>query len=577
MLHINQHGCCKNISPEATSENFGTACAAYPAEDAMLSQSLLLLRNFLRMKKITCALLLAVVLQGFASAQAPAQDSRLSLSAEMKEPANSTIHDYLGEDENFFYVLRKKIKSSGTSMFTGGVWTNEGWILESYTHDLTLKLRNEIQPSVNNVPALLDDIKYLDGTLYAFILYVNRQGDQTELYFQPIDKKTLALNGSPKKIASIPYETRSKQGEFRYEVSKDKKTIAVISSMHDDRNAREQFKVSVFNGSMTRLWQKDITLPYESNLFEKEALLLDNKGNIYLSGRLYMERVKEKRKGMANYSYSILAYRDLGETSKEYPVSLKGEFITDLGFNITTDDKLAVAGFYSEQGTYSIKGICFTLIDAASGTVMRQGNKAFDASFLSDFSKQQVDKQDMELYRYSLDDIIIRSDGGVLLLAEQFYVREQTNTTRYPDGRYYTTTTYYYNYNDIIAVNVNPDMTMEWATKIPKRQVTTDDGGYYSSYASAIAGDRIYLLFNDHPDNLAATNSATIAKYSGVKNSVATLVTITADGKWKKSLLFSNKAQGEILRPKICEQVSANQFFLYGEKGKNYVVGKAQL
>lgn len=44
-----------------------------------------------------------------------------------------------------------------------------------------------------------------------------------------------------------------------------------------------------------------------------------------------------------------------------------------------------------------------------------------------------------------------------------------------------------------------------------------------------------------------------------------------------KSLLFSNKIQGEILRPKICEQVSVNHFFLYGEKGKNYIVGRAEL
>ena len=67
---------------------------------------------------------------------------------------------------------------------------------------------------------------------------------------------------------------------------------------------------------------------------------------------------------------------------------------------------------------------------------------------------------------------------------------------------------------------------------------------------------------------------AKVADYSGVKKSVAVQVQISPDGKWKKTLLFSNKEQGEILRPKICEQSSANEMFLYAEKGKDYVVGK---
>lgn len=75
---------------------------------------------------------------------------------------------------------------------------------------------------------------------------------------------------------------------------------------------------------------------------------------------------------MANYSYKILAFRDSGKVAKEYDIVVANQFITDIGFNITNDDKLAVAGFYSAQGTYSIKGISFTLINAASGSVINK-------------------------------------------------------------------------------------------------------------------------------------------------------------------------------------------------------------
>ncbi|MEO6166764.1 MAG: hypothetical protein ABIO46_07155 [Chitinophagales bacterium] len=515
--------------------------------------------------------LIALLITTLSFGQVPVAGSRLTLSEEMKEPSSSTLSDYLGEDESYQYLLRKKTKSTSTFSVNSTVF-----ILESYDKNLRLKKRQELEPQIKGFRAELETVQYLDGNLFAFILYINKKGEQTELYYQPIDKKTLLLSGTPKKILIIPYDSRSKQGDFTYKLSIDHKKIAIIASVHDDKDLNEKFATAVFDTSMNSLWEKQITLPYESELFEKEQLLLDNNGNIYLSGRLYNEKAKEKRKGVANYSYKIIAYRDKGNDSREYEVNLSGQFITDIGFNITADDKLAVAGFYSTQGTYSIKGISFTLIDAASAVMLKQGSKPFDAAFLELFTRSQLDKKDQEIYRYSLDKIIIRSDGGVLLLAEQYFVESYT-TRDYYNGQYVSRTTYYYNYNDIMAINVNPNMTIAWATKIPKRQVTTNDNGYYSSYTYAVAGDKIYLLFNDNPDNLLVTDPAQVAKYSGVQKSVATLVTISSDGKWKKSLLFSNREQGQILRPKICKQISENQFFLYAEKGRNYVIGKAVL
>lgn len=524
------------------------------------------------MKPLLIGCLILLQFNTTATAQEAPVRSMLHLSTEMKEPSNATIDDFLGEDENGFYVLRKKINNSAVGFF--GSFT--GFIIESYSNDLLLKKRQELSPAVDGMIAEMDMVKYLDGRLVAYFTYVNRKEGKTELYYQLIDKKTLLLSGTPIKIAAIAYSTRSRQGEFRYQPSTDRNKIAIIAALHDEKQFKETFTTSVYDGSMQLLWSKDITLPYESELFEREKLLLDNNGNIYLSGRLYNEKVKEKRNGMANYSYKILAYRDSGTVAKEFDIAVPNQFITDVGFNITRDDKLAIAGFYSTQGTYSIKGISFTLINAATGSVVKQGIKPFDASFLELFSRSQVDKKDAEIYNYDLDNIIIRSDGGVLLLAEQYFV--ESRSTRYYTGNTYTTrTTYYYNYNDVMAININPDLSVAWATKIPKRQVTTDDGGYYSSYAYAVGGDKIYLLFNDNPDNLLITDPAKVAKYSGVKKSVATLVTISADGKWKKSLLFSNQDQGEILRPKVCEQTADRQFFLYAEKGKNYVIGKADL
>ena len=482
----------------------------------------------------------------------------------MKEPSGSTISDYLGEDENYMYVLRKK---------SGGIV-----VLESYDKKLALHVQKELDFQVGKDWADIQEVAFLDGQLFAFFTLEEKKSDETNLYYQPIDKSTLMRLGTHKKITSISFEKRRWKGYFDYDISKDKKAIAIIAVHHAEKEMNEQFKATVCDARMNILWEKDITLPYESRLFENEDMLLDDNGNIYIRGRIYNEQVKEKVKGAPNYSYKILAYRDEGKNFKEYNVNLKDKFITDLGFNITDDDKLAVAGFYSDRGTTTIKGVCFILIDAATEEVVKQGTKEFDASFIELFSRKDVSrkKDDPELYEYDLDNIIIRSDGGALLLAEQYYI---TVVTTYSNSGGMSTshTTYYYHYNDIIAVNINPNMSIEWATRIPKRQTTANDGGYYSSYAYAIKDDKIYLLFNDDPDNIGVNDPASIAKYTSPKRSAATLVTLGSDGKWKKSLLFSNKEEGVILRPKICEQSGPNQMFLYAEKKNNYMIGRVDL
>ena len=101
-----------------------------------------------------------------------------------------------------------------------------------------------------------------------------------------------------------------------------------------------------------------------------------------------------------------------------------------------------------------------------------------------------------------MDQLILRNDGGALLIAEQYFVQEEYDRNQFYDPYYsnyynrnYNDIDYVYNYNDIIVVNIRPDGEIEWTARIPKRQVTTNDGGYYSSYAMSIVRSKIYFVF----------------------------------------------------------------------------------
>jgi hypothetical protein len=94
----------------------------------------------------------------------------------------------------------------------------------------------------------------------------------------------------------------------------------------------------------------------------------------------------------------------------------------------------------------------------------------------------------------------LRSDGGAILVAEQYYVQTVMPNNGYsmsPYGynsmyynRYYYNSPfysgynnrrpdYYYNYNDIIVVNIRPTGEIEWSARIPKLQESKNDQGLF--------------------------------------------------------------------------------------------------
>jgi hypothetical protein len=199
------------------------------------------------------------------------------------------------------------------------------------------------------------------------------------------------------------------------------------------------------------------------------------------------------------------------------------------------------AGFYSEKGTWSIRGTFFLRIDRATKTIVRQSFKEFDTDFITaymtDKEEQKATKkaerkgESLEMYEYEMRDNIKREDGGAVVVAEQYYMWVETIRTTNANGSVSTRTVYHYVYNDIIVVSIAPSGDIEWNAKVPKRQHSTNDGGYYSSYAMTLKGGKIYLLFNDNGENLFLKDGDKVQQFEVTgKDALVTLATIDEDG-----------------------------------------------
>lgn len=493
------------------------------------------------------------------------------------EPAGTYLSKVISADGTGFYALRERTQSgllgNSNKIFLEYYSSKNMRMLKSKAVDLRYKKKERD----------LEDIILLGGNLYLLTSFHNQTKQKNYLFAQEIGRKSLLPSKDLKKIGEIPTLNFRKDGSFDHHISQDSSKILIMNQLPYEKTEPERFALRVFDNSFNELWNRNISLPYNDQQFSIEEYRVDSDGNVYLLGILYTDGVRVRKRGKPNYQYIVLSYPADGGQSQEYKIRLKDEFITDLTFRISRKGTLVCSGFYSEQGASSIKGTYFFQLDPATREIYNQNLKAFDINFLvDDFSAakqrriQKAEKEGRlergpELQQYSLDNLILRSDGGVVLVAEQFFVEEVTNNDFFNRNNLNNLRTdFYYNYNDIIVVNIRPTGEIEWASRIPKRQVTINDNGYYSSYAMSIVRDKIYFVFNDNARNYGnQKRNNRLYNFNG-RQSIIALAELSKDGSVEIQPLFSNQEADIITRPKVCKQTDKREMVIYGERGRRY-------
>lgn len=521
-------------------------------------------------KHYLISIILLPALSNIGYAQQDVRPASIQWGEELREPSGTIIERIITAGSWGAYVLRRK---------AGNSFTGEQIFVERYDGRMHLKRSQKIDLRYKGKKREFEDLIWSNGKLFLLTSFNNEAKKKNYLFVQELDRR-MVPDKSLQLIGEIDSRDKFRDGIFDVTVSRDSSKILVYNQLPFNKNEPERFALRVYDHDFQEVWTKDVTLPYGDGNFSIEEYRVDREGNVYLLGVVYEDRIRVRRNGKPTYKYTILAYTEQGERGQEYLIDLETQFITDLTFRVGNDGNLVCAGFYSNKGTYSIKGTCFFHLDVNTKEIVHLNLMPFDFEFrteyMSEGRKDRLERAENEgnvnrtpeLYRYALDNLILRSDGGAVLVAEQYYVFQQSY--RYWDGtlRYDN----YYNYNDIIVVNIQPDGTIEWTTRIPKRQETLNDGGYYSSFAMATVRDRFYFIYNDNSRNYRVNNSDNrryLYNFNG-RYSVVVVSEITRDGQLNTFPLFTNRDADVITRPKICQQIGSRRMMVYGERGRNY-------
>jgi len=488
---------------------------------------------------------------------------------ELKEPMGTFLSKIVAIRPDGFYALRR----NNDNAING----NPKAFIERYNDRMNLRRSREIELKYSGKQRELEDVIMLGGQLYLLTSFHNQVKKKNYLFRQTIDNNRLTAGRDLDLVGEIDARNLQREGAFNFTISSDSSRLLVHNQLPYQKGEPERFALRVFDEQFQEIWSQNIVLPYNDENFEVESYQIDRNGNVYILGVIYQDNSQRRRRGSPTYQYSILAYKNKGAEIDEYLIDLDNVFITDLTFRADNQGNLVCSGFFSEKGTYSVRGTYFFRVDTETKEIYNQNLRDFDFEFrteyLSDKEKARAEVAELEndqrktpeLYDFSLDKLIMRSDGGALLVAEQYYVYERY----FRDWPYYNMRyDYVYNYNDIIVVNIRPNGEIEWTARIPKKQVTVNDNGYFSSYAMSTVRDKLYFVFNDNGRNFDP-DSDRLYNFNG-RNSVIALATVDIRGNVDIKPLFSNRDADVITRPKVCRQIGPREMAIYGERGRTY-------
>lgn len=406
----------------------------------------------------------------------------------------------------------------------------EGSRLESY-NDSMKKVATIL---LDFFPQRIYQVKFITYPDKMMVLYQALESNKVVQYAALLDASGLLIN-KPIEIG------HTKTGIFgptknyySSSVSDDKKTILVYTAA-DKKN-----EIS-FEGKW--LDDKGVVFKRCKATFKTENLPEHGEVNVANDGTVYMAAYTPI--GAQDYTdqYWILKLKPGSLKFEGKELQLGDKFATGGYTKIdNVNNKVYFGGFYSDKKNGRFDGFIYAAFDIATDTFSTRRFIPFDNEIIS---KANSNKRNYSFDNYMVRQLIVKNDGGFVLVAESQYVTMRSSFT--PGFGYYSFYSPYmnssvreYHYNDIMALAYNNEGVREWNTIIPKQQYSQEDDGVFSSYALLNTGGTLAFLFNDFD----------------TRHSRIQLATVTADG---KSDIHGLTAEGNDYPdwlPKSAKQVS---------------------
>ncbi len=255
----------------------------------------------------------------------------------------------------------------------------------------------------------------------------------------------------------------------------------------------------VFDGSMQKIWGKEVKMPYTEEDMNNIAYGVSNSGDVKM---LVTNNATKSYELFTISANSDLKIKDLKISTDQLVRNLK----------MREDDKgnFVCAGFYANgievkvningpSMIFNANGLMYFKFDS-EGNVLTKENFDFTSEFikqnLNERLKKDVEDREKEgkagIFDLFLIDFVVKEDGSSYFIGEQQYIRNELY------GPQQQTV---YHFSNIVVIKVDPSGKLAWMKKLAKNQAGVSGSGQMS-YSLLQGKTSDYVAFVDNPKNI---------------------------------------------------------------------------
>jgi hypothetical protein len=343
--------------------------------------------------------------------------------------------------------------------------------------------------------------------------------------------------------------------------SDDKSKIMVFKI--NNRNPKNfVFTTLLFNSDMQLQQKHRLTMDMEERNDYFTDFLLDNDGDLVFG--------KFIRKSGSDYITNLRVVIKKADSEKFdiHDLETKDRVLDEVKIKVdNTNKRYLFTAFYYKQRRGNVEGLYTVVWDKTTDKIQREGSLAF-----SDDLRRQAKGPDANLRLafndYFIRDIIIKKDGGYLLISESMYTTSRGGTFnrwdymgwnspwntpldyyywspyyspwRYPWNRWNASPSSRYHAENIMILSFDNQENLEWSNVITKSQFD-DESDALVSYELMNTGGQLHFLFNLYERRTLLLNDHSIGP----------------DGKITRHPTLKNLERGVEFMPRYGKQVSA--------------------
>lgn len=465
------------------------------------------------LRKLLLCTFLFVLTLGAAEAQ------KITVSANQIDDNGLDYAKVMGQDDEGVFVLMSNLSLEDFRERFG--LKSRKYELDYFNYDMQLKWKKEIQTTDGSS---IDQIIFFNQMMVVISSLYTKSTDEISVFADVVDPKgTTAVNHRNIYTAVLGKGMDIRRTKVAISPDKTKLGIAIECSGNDQLDIH----YCSINSQFQPAGKQRGSIPYSQKDAELSDFIISNNDDlVFLCYRKQINEEKEKSK-LRSFSLQYLAVGS--NTFKEFAFNKISQLMTEAALVVDrTNNNAIVTGFFADKTSYAGASLLYGTLQLDQPGELRISSGKLNNDARMKLVGQRNSGGGVSLYNYPIQRVIPRSDGGALVIAEAAYLSE------YSFYDYFTQTfnrRIEFHFDNVLAISVNSDGSIDWGQLIQKEQTSMDDEGIYSSFNSILSPEALSVIFNNDigrnneivSHSINAQGLLTVKKFSRMGDSISIL------------------------------------------------------